>query len=173
MKIRKDNPIFAADIICVIGASGSGKSTLAKEICCTMETKKLFHDYNYFSVGQEMRAIHGDKKWHGELGDESIVRSIIKSQITSQDNLVRAQHVVLDGVPRTPSQALWLIEEFPKLKMSIINLNVGFITCLLRFLKRGRKQDGIMKFFVEYVRHYKIVKFLTNDKRFNTLFTNW
>jgi len=126
-------------VINILGVAGSGKSTqgmlLAERLRCP-----------WISIGQLFR-----QKLEGEAREEMLQGKIINDEITlavlKNDLAVKnakENEVVLDGFPRTMSQAEWLVNEVGcgNIKMTgIIHLMANQDIAMDRLLQRGRTDD--------------------------------
>ena len=124
-----------------MGGQGSGKGTFAN-----LMLKQ--HNYNYIETGAILRDMPADcdicKKMRcGELISDEDLYPIISEHINEN-----AQDIIMDGFPRTPAQAKWLIDNYAdKFDIKVIFLNITEQRMLEHIKKRineggNRKDDA-------------------------------
>lgn len=102
-----------------MGGQGSGKGTFAKLLI-----KQQNKDFNYIEAGAILRtlptdSVIGQKILHGELLNDNEIFPVISQHIDV------TRDTILDGFPRTLSQAKWLIENFAnKFDIKVVFLNI-------------------------------------------------
>lgn len=133
-----------------MGVAGAGKSVQG-----TLLAEKL--NYQWLSTGEYLRANITPERKEGMmqgklLADEEII-DILKDFFDDIDDQNRS---ILDGFPRTLTQAKWLYEQHKSGKINIadvIYLNASKEVVLKRLLGRGRSDDNreaLEKRFQEY-----------------------
>lgn len=125
-------------MIVMVGLAGSGKSVQGKLLA-----ERL--GYQWLSVGALLRASMDPKKLaamaRGELVDNQTVKTTLKGALIDLD---KDRECVLDGFPRTSTQADWLIAEHKNgnLKISAVIYLVADETVVKqRLLTRARPDD--------------------------------
>ena len=104
------------NMIIFMGGQGSGKGTFAHMLLDK-------HDYNYVEVGAILRQMPSDseigkKVANGELINDTALFSIISEYIKTDKG------IIIDGFPRSVSQAKWLIDNYAnKFNIQIIFFN--------------------------------------------------
>ncbi len=103
-------------MLILMGGPGVGKGTLADNLCA-------YHAFEYIEMGQILRDVakHNDTVAdilaRGDFLPDNVVCDILNATVnTSAD-------VLLDGFPRTLSQAKWLVVQYTK----IFDIHVLFI----------------------------------------------
>jgi adenylate kinase len=139
-------------MILVLGVAGSGKSTQSQLLANKGNRRWL-------SMGQLLRnQMHGNllgKMNSGKLLSDEQVQPVLLQALTN----LNGQKVVLDGFPRSPSQADWLTDTTKHLQDDIelvIHLRADENTVVDRLLKRGRNDD-IMVAINERLTEYQVV----------------
>lgn len=140
-------------MILVVGLAGSGKSTQ----CQMLEATGL---YKWLSVGQLLRTKIEDPKHKAVidsgsvLGDDTVLPLVEEYlRLHSGD---QSKELILDGFPRSLSQAKWLSDLKNKHQIHIteaVHIMATPETTLPRLLKRGRTDDhetAIKERFSEY-----------------------
>ncbi|NMG07977.1 adenylate kinase [Brasilonema sp. UFV-L1] len=137
--------------IIFLGPPGAGKGTQAKT---------LADDCNipHISTGDILRQALKDQTAlgvkaqsymdKGELVPDELVQEMVQERLSQVDT---KSGWILDGFPRTVSQAVFLEELLRKLNQhgeKVINLEVPDETVIARLLERGRKDDS-----QEVIRH--------------------
>lgn len=133
-----------------MGVAGAGKSVQGNLLA-----KKL--KYQWLSTGEYLRAnITAERKegmLQGKLLDDQEIIDILKGFFEEVDDYNKA---ILDGFPRTLTQAKWLYEQHKSGKINIsdvVYLNASKEVVLERLLGRGRSDDNretLEKRFQEY-----------------------
>lgn len=125
-------------MILLMGSAGAGKGTQGKLL-----VEK--NDYSYISTGELLRRQASKEQQQrmvaGELLDDQEITGLLK---TAMEVVPDPQHCILDGFPRTLSQADWLLEYAKKDRFkvtAVINLAISEEATLERLLKRGRPDD--------------------------------
>ena len=127
-------------MILMMGGQGVGKGTISKMLLDN-------GNYDYVETGAMLRAAPADS---------DIARTIASGQLVSDeqifalvsDNITDGHDVLMDGFPRTLSQAQWLVNTFAdKYDIRVIYLTVPTEIMLARINKRinegaGRKDDA-------------------------------
>jgi adenylate kinase len=126
-------------VILLMGIAGSGKGTQGKMLADQ-------HGLHLISMGDVLRMYATgelrEKMLAGELLDDQEIISIIDKVFTSLSN---ADDIIMDGFPRTISQAEWLIDQ---VKAGRFNLNIALHLVATRdavkerLLKRARIDDN-------------------------------
>ncbi len=97
-------------LIILIGGPGCGKGSLGQKICDT-------GDFNYIEIGALLRSAGIAPT--GKLANDELAQDLVCKNINA------ARDTVLDGFPRTLSQAEWLVQNFAnKFKISVAFINV-------------------------------------------------
>ena len=147
-------------MILLMGLAGSGKGTQGKLLA-----EKL--DYEYISTGEYLREYLSKKRKKqilaGKLVDDGEMIRIISEFLGNAQ-----KEAILDGFPRSETQADWLLEKHKDNEIdieAIIYLKVSKEELIDRLLSRGRADDNetaIKTRFEEYSRatspiieHYK------------------
>lgn len=123
----------------IIGPSGSGKSTQAEFI------KKLYGQ-KHLVMGDLLREIENqetnlsreikEKIQKGEWVSDEIVNQVIKDRISKEE---KNQGLIIDGYPRTVSQAEYLEKIFANQRRNtpiLININISEKSVVFRLLNR-------------------------------------
>lgn len=140
-------------MILVIGIAGSGKSTQCQML---EETGK----FKWLSVGQLLRTKVEDPKHKavidsGDVLDDDTVLPLVEEYLKEHSSW-QTQELILDGFPRSLSQAKWLVGLKDKHQIHIteaIHIIASPEATLPRLLKRGRTDDheaAIHERFSEY-----------------------
>jgi adenylate kinase len=138
-------------MIIFMGVAGSGKSVQGKMLADDLALPWL-------STGEFLRMLVSGKERKDMLAGKLLTDREIISLIQKIFSLVDAPHkeFVLDGFPRTESQADWLLNQAKHGQLSItavIHLTASQDAVLSRLLDRGRQDDtreAIAKRFREY-----------------------
>ncbi len=152
-------------MIILMGVAGAGKSMQGR----------LFadeHGYAWISTGELFRVLVTGKRrqqmLEGKLlSDDEVIRLVDKTL-----NMIDLeQEFVLDGFPRTKTQANWLLEQIHSSRLhltAVVNLVASPEVVKERLLSRGRQDDteeAITKRFTEYESTTKpILDFLRQEK---------
>lgn len=137
-------------MILLMGLAGSGKGTQGKLL-----SEKL--DYEYISTGEYLREYLSENRKEqilaGKLVDDDEMIKIISEFLDRTE-----EESILDGFPRSESQAEWLLERHKKGDINIealVYLKVPKEELIDRLLARGRADDNesaINTRFEEYSR---------------------
>jgi len=127
-------------MVIVIGVAGVGKSTQCKLL---EDTKR----YQWLSVGQFLRDTVTDPEKKavmlaGDILDDTFVLPHLRRKLTE---LGDTPELVIDGFPRTITQADWLIEIHEKNEVRIshiVNLTADESIARERLSDRGRSDDS-------------------------------
>lgn len=137
-------------MIIVIGVAGSGKSTQSRLIAG-------YTGWIWLSMGQILRDKINDDLAAvmntGKLLKDEQVQELLLGALTDNKN----KDIVLDGFPRRPAQAIWLLKSANGLGINIdavVHLNAHNNVVLQRLLDRGR-QDDIPKAIQERFKEYE------------------
>lgn len=137
-------------MILLMGIAGSGKGTQGALLSKTI-------NYHIISTGELLRA-YGSKDQHSRmlkgviLGDEEVT-AMLDTALADLDN---QNNVILDGYPRTITQADWLLEaaKTGRFKLSgVVLLEASKQAVKDRLKERGREDDhdtAIDARFTEY-----------------------
>lgn len=89
-------------VIALIGRAGSGKSTLGRRFAEE-------HNCKYISTGDLARSMK-DLDWQarGDLAPEDLIRQMVLDEVA----IAREDVIILDGMPRIPSQVYFLADHF-------------------------------------------------------------
>jgi adenylate kinase len=128
-------------MIIFVGVAGSGKSIQGRLLSQKINAK-------YFSMGEFLRH-HVDpsiqnKMLTGELIDDHEAIQVINEDLPKADE--DGEEYILDGFPRTITQADWLIEQVKKGRFTIegvVYLKASPETIVPRLLERKRPDDNI------------------------------
>lgn len=136
-------------MIVLMGVAGAGKSVQGKLLA-----EKL--GYAWVSTGELLRSKLSDKRkdemLQGKLLDDAEIIQVIEQYFSSSQE---AQKCILDGFPRTLTQAQWLLEQPIKVG-AVVHLKASKEVVKDRLLRRGRPDDNeqaIDNRFLEYERH--------------------
>ncbi|MEK7472242.1 MAG: nucleoside monophosphate kinase [Patescibacteria group bacterium] len=155
-------------MILVVGLAGSGKSTQ----CQMLETTGR---YKWLSVGQLLRTKIEDPKHKAiidsgdVLGDDTVLPLV--EEYLREHSKEQTRELILDGFPRSLSQAKWLSDLKNKHQIHItevIHIMATPETTLPRLLKRGRTDDhdtAIKERFSEYESKILPILDYLRDKR--------
>lgn len=156
---------FKPRLIIIIGIAGSGKSTQAELLAKTA-------GYRWLSTGELLRS-KVDESRQAELLSGKLLDENYVTKLVSEDIHRPTQHtgIVLDGFPRSLSQAEWLLNELGQGKLeveAVVHFYVPENQARKRLLSRGRTDDheiAINERFDEYEQVIKpIMKlFLANN----------
>lgn len=139
-------------MILVVGLAGSGKSTQCQMLEATGR-------YKWLSVGQMLRNSienpeHKAVMNKGDvLGDDTVLPLVSDYLRSHQESDLE---LILDGFPRSMSQAKWLAELKDEQRINVthaIHIKASPGVTLPRLLKRGRTDDheaAILERFAEY-----------------------
>ncbi|HSW80457.1 MAG TPA: nucleoside monophosphate kinase [Candidatus Saccharimonadales bacterium] len=137
-------------MIILMGVAGSGKSMQGKLLADE-------HGYAWISTGEILRVLVTGKRrqemLQGKLlSDEEVIKVLDKVL----DLIDTRKHFVLDGFPRTVTQADWLLDQVKQGRFDItavIHLTASEEVVKSRLVERGRTddtEDAISKRFSEY-----------------------
>lgn len=125
-------------MIIFFGPAGAGKSVQGQILAAR-------HGWRWLSTGQLLRDSHDQSILKqitgGNLADTDKVNAIMAEALKQSNDI---DHLVVDGFPREPSQAKWLVDILPKHKRSIkmiVVLDVPQDELLRRLKLRGRRDD--------------------------------
>lgn len=134
----KGTDMTKPDMIVFMGGQGSGKGTFAHMLLDK-------HNYNYIEAGAILRQMPADseigkKVANGELINDKDLFAIMSEQIKPDAS------IILDGFPRSLSQAKWLIDNYAdKFNIKIVFLNISEKTMMAhinkRILEGGNRKD--------------------------------
>ena len=116
----------------MMGGQGVGKGTFSRMLCER-------HNFKYIETGALLRAAPADSDIAktisaGNLVPDEITFALIHEQITGDHD------IILDGFPRTTSQAQWLVENYAdKYDIHVLYLNVPEEILIQRINKRIRE----------------------------------
>ena len=119
-------------IIVMMGGQGVGKGTFSRMLC-------EHHNFKYIETGALLRAAPSDSEIAqtisaGNLVPDEITFNLMREQITGDHD------IILDGFPRTISQAQWLLENYAKkYRIHVLYLNVPEDILIQRINKRIRE----------------------------------
>lgn len=127
-------------MIIVLGIAGSGKTTQGKLLADRLKCP-------WVSVGQlirnqEITPEARQKNLQGELMDDELLLPLLGDEL--QKLGAGSKELVLDGFPRSMSQARWLISKIKagEVKLTaIVHLKISKQTAKVRLLSRGRPDD--------------------------------
>ena len=125
-------------MIIFIGVSGAGKGTQSKMLVDEQ-------GYTHISTGEMLRQYATPAQRAGMvegrwLNDEEMITMVEKALQDVPDS----NRVILDGFPRTPTQAEWVLGQVDQGKLTIeaiINLDASLEILKKRLLARGRLDD--------------------------------
>lgn len=137
-------------MIILTGVAGAGKSMQGKMFADE-------HGYAWISTGEILRVLVTGKRRHEMLQGKLLSDEEMINILDTVLNLIAAdQEFVLDGFPRTITQANWLLEQVHKKRLSltaVVNLDASEDVVRDRLMARGRQDDteeAIAKRFEEY-----------------------
>lgn len=138
-------------MIVIVGVAGAGKSVQSERLAKTLGCPWL-------GMGMLLRSKMGPqeqaKMLTGEMLEDHFTLGVLDEELQRID--ASKNEFILDGFPRRPSQADWLIEKIEngQLKLTaLIHLKAGKNTAKQRLLQRGRSDDSepaITERFSEY-----------------------
>lgn len=125
-------------MILLFGPPGAGKSVQGQLLAASKR-------WRWLSIGQVLRDLNDPKllakMQTGELVDDEEVHRALNAKI--KDSAIEHK-LILDGFPRTPDQARWLVEHLPKhgraIKAAVV-LQVPYEEVMDRLHLRGRRDD--------------------------------
>ena len=133
-----------------MGVAGSGKSVQGKMLADQVALP-------WVSTGEFLRMLISGQQRKDMLAGKLLDDKQIISLVQKIFNVVDTKHeFILDGFPRTSSQADWLINQFKHGQLSVsavINLQASEDVVRKRLLGRGRQddtQEAISERFQEY-----------------------
>lgn len=140
LRVKKGERMSKPKIILMMGGQGVGKGTMSKMLLDN-------GNYDYIETGAMLRAAPADS---------DVAKTIAAGQLVSDeqifalvlDNMHDGHDVLMDGFPRTLSQAQWLVNTFAdKYDIHVIYMTVPTEVMLARINKRinegaGRKDDA-------------------------------
>lgn len=139
-------------MIIFLGIAGAGKGTQASVLADYFQSVPL-------STGEILRRHKNDKEIQNYLGKGKLVPDKVLLPIIEKE-IIKAggehDHVILDGMPRTMSQAKWLVGRIAEGKFElngIVHFNLSPKVAKERLLKRHRSDDTddvIAQRFEEY-----------------------
>lgn len=137
-------------MIILMGVAGSGKSMQGKLLADE-------HGYAWISTGEILRVLVTGKRrqemLQGKLLSDGEVINVLDKVLELIDT---SKHFVLDGFPRTVTQADWLLEQAKQGRFAIsavIHLKASEAVVKERLVERGRiddTEDSIALRFKEY-----------------------
>lgn len=137
-------------MIILTGVAGAGKSMQGKMFADE-------HGYAWISTGEILRVLVTGKRRHEMLEGKLLSDEEMINILDTVLNLIAPdQEFVLDGFPRTITQANWLLEQVHsgRLKLTaVVNLDASEKIVRERLMARGRQDDteeAIAKRFDEY-----------------------
>jgi adenylate kinase len=132
-----------------MGIAGSGKSTQAALVAKKIGSARL-------AVGDLLRAHATAEQAQKMLSGEILPDSELLPLLDAEIQKLRGQQFVLDGSPRTLTQAQWLVSKAQAGELAIsdvIHLRISRPAATIRLLARGRPDDNpdaIVERFKEY-----------------------
>lgn len=140
-------------MILVVGLAGSGKSTQCQMLEATGR-------YKWLSVGQLLRNKVVDPKHksvmdNGDVLDDETVLPLVSEYLMIHEE-GGGSEIILDGFPRSLTQAKWLVELKEKKHIRVthvLHIKASPGVTMPRLLKRGRADDleaVILERFAEY-----------------------
>ena len=127
-------------MILLMGGQGVGKGTCAAEM-------RAAHEYNYIETGAMLRELPADSEIAKIMARGELVPDAMFLQLVA-DKIAVGGDILLDGFPRTLSQAQWLVENYAdKFEIHVLYLNVPEEIMMARIQKRinlggGRADDA-------------------------------
>lgn len=146
-----------------MGLAGSGKSTQGQILaaylhCPWVSTGNLLREYNFDADIQK-------RMLKGEIIDDSLTLKVLGAELSRLE--VNKNQCILDGSPRTLTQARWLVDEFKDNIEAVVHLKTSEATAKARLLARHRPDDheaAIAERFGEYETNIKpILKYLGDN----------
>ena len=155
---------FKPRLIIILGIAGSGKSTQAELLAKTAS-------YRWLSTGELLRA-KVDETIKAELLSGKLLDEEYVTELVSEDIHRPTQYtgIVLDGFPRSLSQANWLFNELDNGRLeveAVVHFFVSEEQAKKRLLSRGRTDDhetAINERFDEYEQVIKPILKLFQEK---------
>lgn len=137
-------------MIIITGVAGSGKSTEGQQLAREL-------GYEWISIGQMLRdhvdAARQQELIEGKMLDDQEVIAILQDVIAG---VPAGKEILLDGFPRTPHQADWLLGQHQQGRLrvrAVIHLVASEAVVKRRLLARARPDDNeeaIKLRFAEY-----------------------
>ena len=128
---------MAARLVILLGAPGAGKSVQSRRLA---ETKQWLR----ISTGELLRASSlpelGEILRSGQLAPSETVQDLLMERLGQLDD----RTVILDGFPRMLSEARWLDDRLPELKLDlhkVVLLAIDRTESLRRLANRQRGDD--------------------------------
>ena len=152
-------------MIILVGMAGTGKSTQGQRIASDLNCEWL-------SVGNILRANmdgkYAKQMMAGEIISDKQVLPLLDKEFK---RIGRDKEFILDGSPRTMSQAKWLVKKIHNKEVTltaVIHLNTSEEVARQRLIARGRPDDydeAIKERFKEYKKVIvPILDFLEEEK---------
>ena len=137
-------------VIVFIGPPGCGKGTQANIL-----KDSILPDLNILTVSSLLKEKSQDesilgkeikhKMDNGDLIEDTVVISVLKEKVNSLSN----EQILIDGFPRSSTQADSLLEIFNNKELSIINFEVDDSQLLQRIKKRSMEESSADDSFFE------------------------
>lgn len=121
-------------IIAIMGKAGSGKSTVAHIVAEAL-------GFGHISTGElARRGISGDWLELGMMSPEKEIRALFEDAINDMREQC-LEGVIVDGMPRKPSQVRYMYNLFANDSIIWINLDISDDGSIKRLLERRRVDD--------------------------------
>lgn len=139
-------------LVAVIGGPGTGKGTYSRMLMTC-------HDFSYVDTGALLRALPPEFGLQDVLAAGNFAPEDIVFRVVSE-NMPLGSDVVLDGFPRTVSQAQWLVSEYAdKFDVKILFLDAPDDVLIARIHKRADQGSSRPEDYDESVIRHRIEKF--------------
>ena len=124
-------------ILCLTGMPQTGKTTLINELIKIegVEAIKIGEEYRKRFTPEE-------RYWEatGDLAPEEVTEEMVKLAVEEADQN-GTDMIIIDGMPRNASQALFICNTFKQHKLYFVMLTVNADTLVKRSEERGRIDD--------------------------------
>lgn len=124
-------------ILCLTGMPQTGKTTLINELIKIKGVEAI-------KIGEEYRKrfTPEERYWEatGDLAPEEVTEEMVKLAVTEADQN-GTEMIIIDGMPRIASQALFICETFKQHELYFVMLSANMETLIRRSKTRNRIDD--------------------------------